>query len=756
MAVLRFPAGVPVVLTEHEAIRAPASQLGAARLAERPLRALRARDWRRWDGFLPAIWERFDLLQVFCEADAARGRAGWRRRWPPRVRVNPYGMILPPPCDPAREQPGHGPLHRHLRPPAQPRRRPLAGRARSCPRSGRVQPGRGCGSSAAPRRAEVLEPGRRPGVEVIADAPSMEPHLEAAAVVVAPVRSGGGMRMKVLEAIAREKAVVTTSLGAEGFAGLEPEPPLRASPTTRRAIAAAIAALLGDDGERRELGAPARASSPSATTAPPPGRRGWRASTRRPALDQRPRRRRHELDRAIELSVVIATHNRRELLRRCLDSLAHADRRPGQLRGDRRRRRLQRRHRRDGRRRCRRPSAAACCGSRRRGQPRAQNAGDRGRRGRRSASSSTTTSSPRRSWSPAHIEAHRARPDDDRDRRPDPGAGRAPTTGTRTPSPAAGASTTRSLAGRQAQLDRLLRRQRLLPARRRCSSSAASPPTCRRPIDFDLAYRALPGGLRAALLPARARRPRRPEALRARCSPTPQRQGTMHVELARRYPEAGHELLDWGRRRRPARAAPCAASRSRCASPPRPLAWLGRFLPGDGRKMIWLHFVRRFAFWRGVRSSVNRTSWAMLTHGATVVEAIAASRCCRVSVRLRPPGPAQRPHRQPQPPRAAAALPRRARRPDAGPGQLRGDRRRRRLQRRHRRMVEALRDARSRCGCLRLEKGGKSAALNAAIEAAAGSGLPLHRRRRRRLAGAGRRAPRRPPRATRGRSASAP
>ena len=43
--------------------------------------------------------------------------------------------------------------------------------------------------------------------------------------MVAPVRSGGGMRMKVLEAIARQKAVVTTGLGAEGFAGLEPELP---------------------------------------------------------------------------------------------------------------------------------------------------------------------------------------------------------------------------------------------------------------------------------------------------------------------------------------------------------------------------------------------------------------------------------------------------------------------------------------------------------------------------------------------------
>ena len=139
MAVLRFPAGVPVVFTEHEAIRAPASQLGAARLSERPERALRARDWRRWDSFLPAIWERFELLQVFCEADAAEVR----RRAPalaPRVRVNPYGMILPAALRPGPRAARDRPLHRHLRPPAQPRRRPLAGR-RDHARGPRPPPG---------------------------------------------------------------------------------------------------------------------------------------------------------------------------------------------------------------------------------------------------------------------------------------------------------------------------------------------------------------------------------------------------------------------------------------------------------------------------------------------------------------------------------------------------------------------------------------------------------------------------------------
>jgi hypothetical protein len=100
VAVLRYPPGVPRVLTEHEAIRAPAESWSAApRLRERPRRALRAFDWRRWDRFLPRTWQRFDLVQVFCEADAEAVRTQ-APALADRVRVNPYGMILQPPCDP--------------------------------------------------------------------------------------------------------------------------------------------------------------------------------------------------------------------------------------------------------------------------------------------------------------------------------------------------------------------------------------------------------------------------------------------------------------------------------------------------------------------------------------------------------------------------------------------------------------------------------------------------------------------------------
>ena len=61
------------------------------------------------------------------------------------------------------------------------------------------------------------------------------------------------MRMKVLEALASGKAVVTTSRGAEGFTELDPEPPLIVADDAAE-IATATATLLADPGELRELG----------------------------------------------------------------------------------------------------------------------------------------------------------------------------------------------------------------------------------------------------------------------------------------------------------------------------------------------------------------------------------------------------------------------------------------------------------------------------------------------------------------------
>jgi sugar transferase (PEP-CTERM/EpsH1 system associated) len=54
-------------------------------------------------------------------------------------------------------------------------------------------------------------------VEVTGSVPSVVEHLRQAAVVIVPLRIGGGTRLKIYEAMAAGKAVVSTSVGAEGL-----------------------------------------------------------------------------------------------------------------------------------------------------------------------------------------------------------------------------------------------------------------------------------------------------------------------------------------------------------------------------------------------------------------------------------------------------------------------------------------------------------------------------------------------------------
>ena len=66
-------------------------------------------------------------------------------------------------------------------------------------------------------------PGRRvqrlkgKSVEVTGTVPSVLNHLQEAAVVAVPLRVAGGTRLKIYEAMAAGKAVVSTSIGAEGL-----------------------------------------------------------------------------------------------------------------------------------------------------------------------------------------------------------------------------------------------------------------------------------------------------------------------------------------------------------------------------------------------------------------------------------------------------------------------------------------------------------------------------------------------------------
>jgi len=90
------------------------------------------------------------------------------------------------------------------------------------------------------------------GVEVTGTVDDVRPYLRDAAVFVVPLRVGGGTRLKIFEALAMAKAVVSTTVGAEGL-------PLRPGEHAVLAdepgdFARAVVALVRDPAERRRLG----------------------------------------------------------------------------------------------------------------------------------------------------------------------------------------------------------------------------------------------------------------------------------------------------------------------------------------------------------------------------------------------------------------------------------------------------------------------------------------------------------------------
>lgn len=81
--------------------------------------------------------------------------------------------------------------------------------------------------------------------------------IARAKIAIVPLLSGSGTRFKILEAWAAARAVVSTTLGAEGLNARSGEHLLIANDPQE--FAAAIARLLGDDAQRRTLGDAGRA-----------------------------------------------------------------------------------------------------------------------------------------------------------------------------------------------------------------------------------------------------------------------------------------------------------------------------------------------------------------------------------------------------------------------------------------------------------------------------------------------------------------
>ncbi len=88
-------------------------------------------------------------------------------------------------------------------------------------------------------------------VTVTGYAPDLLPYLEQAAVMVIPVRAGGGMRVRILEAFARALPVVTTTVGLEGIDAIPGKDVFVAD--TPAEFAAGVVRLLRDQDLRAQL-----------------------------------------------------------------------------------------------------------------------------------------------------------------------------------------------------------------------------------------------------------------------------------------------------------------------------------------------------------------------------------------------------------------------------------------------------------------------------------------------------------------------
>lgn len=112
-------------------------------------------------------------------------------------------------------------------------------------------------------------------VEVLGEVPDVRPHIAGAACYIVPMRIGGGVRLKLLEALAMAAPVVSTTMGAEGVDELRDGEQLLIVDAPA-SFAAAVLRLLDDRQLAARLGQAGRALAC--------GQYDWRAIV--PRLDQ--------------------------------------------------------------------------------------------------------------------------------------------------------------------------------------------------------------------------------------------------------------------------------------------------------------------------------------------------------------------------------------------------------------------------------------------------------------------------------------
>jgi glycosyltransferase involved in cell wall biosynthesis len=233
---------VPRVLVVYE----PATSRAAAAVREAPLgprRALRYADYLAWRRYERRLVQSVDAVTVFTERDREEFAGS------DSISVIPFGVEAPArPLDPLGADASLLFVGNFVHRPNVDAALRLA--SAIFPRVRAAHPA---------ATLELVGPEPPPelagdGVSVTGAVPDVTPYLDRASVVVVPIRRGGGMRVKVLEALAAGKAVVASPLAAEG---LEVADQLVLAETDDEFVDA-ISRLLAEPERRRELAERAR------------------------------------------------------------------------------------------------------------------------------------------------------------------------------------------------------------------------------------------------------------------------------------------------------------------------------------------------------------------------------------------------------------------------------------------------------------------------------------------------------------------
>jgi glycosyltransferase involved in cell wall biosynthesis len=253
MGIYRLPNGAAHALTEYEVRRPRPVRRPPLSPGEWPRWAFGEADWLRWPRYERDVWRRFDVLQVFTDRDADAVRA-IAPELSQRLHVNPFAVALPSQVEAAVEPDTVVFLGNYTHPPNVDAALWLG--REIMPRLRRVRPGVRLTLAGAYAPAEVQALAGK-DIRVLGYVSDAEALMRRHAVVMAPVRTGGGMRMKVLHAMALGKPVVTTPRGTEGLATGERLPPLAVA-DDEESMARLTAQLLADADAREKLGVAAR------------------------------------------------------------------------------------------------------------------------------------------------------------------------------------------------------------------------------------------------------------------------------------------------------------------------------------------------------------------------------------------------------------------------------------------------------------------------------------------------------------------